>query len=139
MRAYKNFNKFDSSQPFWSWIATIANNHCIDVLRKNSRTKELFGDEVFELEALSAISPDEQNPVMTNLIDDQNAGTLNEAIAALPDKYRVPLVLAYFNQQSYDAIAEHLDIKKSHVGVLLLRGKKLIRQTLTEKTDGAVQ
>ena len=26
MRAYKGFNKFDSEQPFWQWIAAIANN-----------------------------------------------------------------------------------------------------------------
>ena len=33
MRAYKYFKRYDTSQPFWRWIATIANNHCIDLLR----------------------------------------------------------------------------------------------------------
>jgi len=122
MRAYRSFNRYDSSQPFWQWIAAIANNYCIDLLRQRTRTTKLFGDEDTELAQLE--SPDKQ--VLTELIDAQDADAVNTAIAQLQDKYRVPLVLAYYNDSSYEEIATDLSISRSHVGVLLLRAKQLL-------------
>ncbi len=119
MRAYKNFGKFDAEQPFWQWVATIANNHCIDLLRQKNRIDPFFGDEVIELEELASVN----TPILSDLIASEDAETLNGAIASLPDKYRVPLVLAYLNQTSYDEIAAQLQISRNHVGVLLLRAK----------------
>jgi RNA polymerase sigma-70 factor (ECF subfamily) len=52
-------------------------------------------------------------------------------------KYRIPLLLAYFSQLSYDEIAEQLKISRNHVGVLLLRAKQQLRLDLIADTgDG---
>lgn len=126
MRAYKSFGKFDAEQPFWQWIAAIANNHCIDKLRAKNRSDQLFGDEAGELENLASSDAS----VVQGLIASEDKDALNVAVATLPDKYRVPLVLAYFNQLSYDEIATQLDISRNHVGVLLLRAKKMVRGVL---------
>ncbi len=131
MRAFRHFGTFDSSEPFWPWIASIANHHCIDLLRQHNRTRNLFGDEKTEMENLSSADM----PVLADLIDGENAGTLRRAIARLPDKYRVPIVLAYFNDSSYEEIASELSISRSHVGVLLLRAKQRLRAQLN--TSGA--
>lgn len=132
IRAYKRFGKFDTQQSFWHWIAAIANNHCIDLLRKRSRSERLFGDE--DAEMAQATAPDA--PALSNLIANQDMESLNRAIAELPDKYRVPLVLAYFHEDSYDAIAEQLEVTRNHVGVLLLRAKQRLRDALSS-TEGA--
>ena len=79
MRAYKNFRKYDTEQPFWRWIASIASNHCIDVLRKKSRTEAVFGSEAAELEQLAAAD----SPVLSDLISLQEAESLNNAIRQL--------------------------------------------------------
>jgi len=126
MRAYKSFRKYDTEQPFWQWIAAIANNYCIDLLRQQSRKGALFGDEDVEMEQLeSAVAP-----VLSELISLEEADSLNEAVANLSAKYRVPLVLAYFNQFSYEEIAEQLKINRNHVGILLLRAKQNLRANL---------
>ena len=130
MRAYRSFDKFDSDQPFWQWIASIANNYCVDLLRQRSRLTRLFSDEEAELELLE--SPDEQ--ALTVLINAEDTSALNTAIARLPDKYRVPLVLAYFNDSSYDQIAEDLSISRNHVGVLLLRAKQQLRSGMEDSS-----
>jgi len=127
MRAYKSFHKYNMEQPFWHWIASIANNHCIDLLRQQNRTDALFGDEAVELEQLAAADA----PVLSDLIALEDAQSLNGAVASLNARYRVPLVLAYFNQQSYDEIAQLLKISRNHVGVLLLRAKQRLRADLT--------
>ncbi len=130
MRAYRSFDKYDTDLPFWQWIASIANNHCIDLLRKRGRGKEMFSEEDGEVEQLE--SADKQ--MLTVLIDAEDSDALNGAIAELPDKYRVPLVLAYFNESSYEQIAEDLSISRNHVGVLLLRAKQRLRDLLAEAT-----
>ena len=135
MRAYKSFAKFDVTQPFWKWIATIANNHCIDVLRRQNRTGELFGTEEAEYETLAGSDA----PILSDLIASEDMEALNNAITTLPDKYRIPLVLAYFNQASYDEIAEQLAVSRNHVGVLLLRGKQRLRTALASSTQGTAQ
>lgn len=135
MRAYKNFAKFDAEQPFWRWIASIANNHCVDLLRNKNRTEQLFGDETQEL--AEVVSSDK--PILSDLIAAEQFEVLNAAVAQLPDKYRVPVVLAYFNDASYDQIAEHLKISRNHVGVLLLRAKQQLRSSLASNTGEVCQ
>lgn len=132
MRAYRSFDKYDTGQPFWQWIASIANNYCVDLLRKRSRLAGLFSDEETELELLE--SPDKQAVAL--LIEAEDSSALNAAVAQLPDKYRVPLVLAYYNDSSYDRIAADLSISRNHVGVLLLRAKQQLRSFL-ENTGSA--
>lgn len=128
VRAYRNFKNYDNSLPFWQWIASIANNHCVDLLRRASRTQKLFGDE--EVELGLADSSDEQ--VLSAVINSEDARILAAAISRLPDKYRVPLVLAYFNNATYDQIAADLSISRSHVGVLLLRAKQQLRSYMAD-------
>lgn len=123
MRAYKSFAKYNAKQPFWQWIAAIANNYCIDVLRQRTRSNALFGSEAAELEQIASTD----TPPLTNLMTAEANHALNNALASLPDKYRVPLVLAYYNQSSYEEIASQLNISRNHVGVLLLRAKQQLR------------
>ena len=132
MRAYKAFGKYDPEQPFWQWIAAIANHHCIDLIRRQSRADALFGDEAGDVEQLST----EQPMMLSELISAEEAGFLNDAIGRLPDRYRIPVVLAYFNQSSYDQIAEQLGISRNHVGVLLLRAKQKLRADLDAGEEG---
>jgi RNA polymerase sigma-70 factor (ECF subfamily) len=54
------------------------------------------------------------------------------AINALPDRYRAPLVLRYYADLEYDAIAELLLVTKNQVATLLFRGRRRLRETLAE-------
>jgi RNA polymerase sigma-70 factor (ECF subfamily) len=129
MRAYRNFDKYDSGQPFWRWIASIANNHCVDVLRRRSRVTRLFGEEQQETELLES----KDKHITTLIADVEDSDALTSAIEQLPDKYRVPIVLAYFNDRTYEQIAEDLSISRNHVGVLLLRAKQQLRTSLADE------
>jgi len=133
-RAYRKFGKFDSSRGFWQWIATIANNHCIDQLRSKTRKRALFGDEEAELNALeNAVSGDV--PVLSELIALEDADVLGGAITALDTRYRVPVVLAYFEHKSYEDIADQLGVSRNHVGVLLLRARQRLRVLLSPNPE----
>jgi RNA polymerase sigma-70 factor (ECF subfamily) len=55
---------------------------------------------------------------------------VRNALSQLPEKYRVPLVLAYYNDMSYDEIADSLGLGRNHVATLIFRGKRQLRAKL---------
>lgn len=126
MRAYRSFSKYDATQPFWQWMAAIANHYCIDQLRQSAGKERLFGDEDANF-AESLVSDDSTE---AQAISFEDADLVNLALQTLDDKYRVPLVLAYFSGASYDEIADQLEVSRNHVGVLLLRGKEKLRKAI---------
>ena len=55
---------------------------------------------------------------------------VRNGLSQLAEKYRVPLVLAYYNEMSYDEIAAALGLGRNHVATLIFRGKQQLRQKL---------
>lgn len=131
MRAYRAFDRYDASQPFARWILTMASNYCIDLVRRRKHEAVLFGDE---LEERLACETDEAD-VLGTLETQERAHEINAAIAALPERYRLPLVLAYYRDATYDEIATELDITRSHAGVLICRAKQALRRALTARAE----
>jgi RNA polymerase sigma-70 factor (ECF subfamily) len=128
-RAYRNLDGYDRALPFGGWIMSIARNHCLDLLRRRGTERTLFGTEAAEAEAVAHEGPDQ----VGSLVLAERAAAVNAAVAALPERYRVPLALAYYADASYDEIAHELGITRTHVGVLLCRAKQLLRKTLAEE------
>lgn len=126
VRAYRALATRDPALPFIAWIMRIARNHCLDLLRRRSREKALFGDEDVETVAVESGGKEGLGAALTA----ERAAEVNAAVAKLPERYRVPLALAYFGDQDYDEIAASLGITRNHVGVLLCRAKQLLRQAL---------
>jgi RNA polymerase sigma-70 factor (ECF subfamily) len=129
LRAYRSFERFDEKQSFGAWIMSIARNHCIDVVRRRG-TEVPFGNEAEEIAAVEAPGVDGLGAVLSA----ERAAEINAAVTKLPERYRVPLALAYYGDADYDDIAKTLGITRTHVGVLLCRAKQLLRQSLAEGT-----
>jgi RNA polymerase sigma-70 factor (ECF subfamily) len=129
IRAYRAYDRYDPTQPFLAWIMQIARNHCLDILRRRSTETALFGRE--DEEAVAAVAAPDPDSLGAAL-GAERAAAVNAAVAKLPEKYRVPLALAYFADSSYDEIAAELGITRTHVGVLLCRGKQMLRKSLAE-------
>ncbi len=126
-RGYRNFRKYRADDPFEHWIGAIARNHCIDLLRQRRRLESLFQANTEEAEA-----EDPAQEGVGMLISAHTAQAVTAAVDGLTDQYRLPLVLAYYADASYEDIAQTLGISRNHVGVLLLRGKKQLRRALAE-------
>jgi len=131
MRGYRAIRRYRRDQPFGPWIAAIATNYCIDLLRRRLRWGRMFSDEPSASEEL----PDPAEHGAATLIEAHDANVVSRAVDALPEKFRMPLVLAYYADASYDEIATTLGITRNHVGVLLLRAKQRLRRDLTELNE----
>ena len=89
---------------------SIARNHCLDLLRRRSRRKRaLFGDEAEEAAAAEAPGDDGLGAALGA----ERAAAVNAAVAKLPERYRVPLALAYYADADYDEIATSLGITRN--------------------------
>lgn len=128
MRAFRAFDRFRGDQPFGPWIGRIAANYCVDLLRRRKRLGALFSDDPDLAEAQA--DPTENGAPA--LVSAHDAESVSRAVDALPEKYRVPVVMAYYADASYDDIAAALGITRNHVGVLLLRARQRLRRVLME-------
>lgn len=125
-RAYQALDQYDAERPFDRWILTIASRHCLNLLRRGQLEARLFHDEPVEHPAPSVVA----SPLASLETKEQRRALL-EAIDALPDNYRVPLVLRYYGDLSYDEIAAHLGTTRNNVAVLLHRAKRELRGSAT--------
>jgi RNA polymerase sigma factor (sigma-70 family) len=107
---------------------SIARNYCLDLLRRRGTEATLFGHEAEEAAAVAAPGADGLGAALTA----ERATEVNAAVAKLPERYRVPLALAYYADADYDEIAATLGITRTHVGVLLCRARQLLRQSLAD-------
>ncbi len=124
-RAYDALDQYDRERPFDRWILTIASRHCLNRLRRERLEKRLFHDEPVEAPAIAAAS----SPLVA-FEDQEQRRVLLRAIDALPENYRVPLILKYYGDLSYDEIADHLGTTRSNVAVLLHRAKRELRSRI---------
>jgi RNA polymerase sigma-70 factor (ECF subfamily) len=131
LRAHKRLQDFDRSRPFSSWVLSIATHYCIDVLRRRSTESRIFGTE--EAERI-AVTSDGVGPLGLLLLRERQQ-EVREAIRSLPDKYRVPLVLSVYHEQSYDEIGQALGVPRSHVAMLIFRARQQLRRVLFRPLD----
>ena len=131
MRAQRKLATYDPSLPFSSWLLGIATNHCIDVLRRRNTEKRIFegGSDVAEARS-RRLTP------LGELIASERGYEVRNALSQLSDKYRVPLVLAYYNEMSYDEIAAALGLGRNAVATLIFRGKQQLREKLGQPRKG---
>ena len=128
LRVHRRIETYNPALPISSWILRIASNHCIDLLRHSARERRVIDIDTAEtLDAPSVSS----SPLKEVLLAEQGQD-VRSALSAIPEKYRVPLVLAYYNELDYSEISEILGVERTQVALLIFRGKQQMRQQLAK-------
>ena len=125
-RAQLALSDFEPGRPFRPWLLAIAGNHCVDQLRRRRAEIRIFDARDVEASGLADPGPSPLNQMSGR---EERAEVLG-ALDALPHKYRLPLMLRYFNEFDYDGIAEVLGVTRGQVGSLLFRAKRELRSRL---------
>lgn len=120
VRGMTHIGSLKDPRQFAAWIAQIARNLCRDHLRKQHRRRELLQQR-----------PAEPEPPGGDFND------LHDALARLPEKYRLPLMLFYFDGKSAEKLAEELDMTRAGACTRLFRARNELRKLL-EKQDGTL-
>ena len=90
--------------------------------------------EVEEGTAVIEPASPEPSPLGAVLSKEERA-QVRDAIARLPENYRVPLVLRYYGELSYDEIAQQLGLQKNYVAALIFRAKQDLRRKLSHRSQ----
>jgi len=126
VRVQRAMRSYDSQQPFPQWLLSIASHHCVDQLRRRRVEQRLFEADEAALPELPGADP----TPLSELLDAEQRAVLQEAVGELPERLRLPLVLRYYRELSYQQIADELGLNRNTVATLILRGKKELRRRL---------
>jgi RNA polymerase sigma-70 factor (ECF subfamily) len=126
LRAQARMHSYNPAYPLSTWLLKIASNYCIDLLRRKTAETRIFDYEPGQGNDPPAGGP---SPLGQILAAEQGRD-VRKALSSLSEKYRVPLVLAYYNELSYEEIAEILGVERTQVAVLIFRGKEHLRNRL---------
>jgi RNA polymerase sigma-70 factor, ECF subfamily len=119
--------QFDQTRSFSAWLYKVAANHCWDLLRRRKTRQD---KETEDLENVPLEHPDPNQ--LEKLIEQRTSEEVRRALAKLGSRARMALVMRYYSDMSYDEIADALGVRRAFVGVVLLRARHELRQSLGE-------
>jgi RNA polymerase sigma-70 factor (ECF subfamily) len=126
LKAYRNFNTFQSGTNFRAWIYRILRNTFLTSRTglKAASSVPLDSEEYGPDLAIESKTPE------TILVAHLDSRMLQHAIEQLPVHYREALLLCDVEEMSYRQIAEILSIPIGTVMSRLARARKLVRESL---------
>jgi len=132
VRTQQALDRYDPARPFDRWLLSIAGHHCLNLLRRRSLERRLFAENADAESLAPTTATDSPLGVLSSSEQRQQ---VRDAVSALPNKLRLPLVLRYDAELSYDEIAAALGISRDHVATLLVRAKQALRHTLAGSAE----
>ena len=131
VRAYQHLIQFAGRASFSTWLTRIAVHEALARVRKQSRIQQLDDPDFDGEPAMNHVdaSPDPEQTTS----EAELRQLLEEAVLALPEQYRVVVMLRDVEELSTSETAAALDITEENVKVRLHRGRALMRSDLFER------
>jgi RNA polymerase sigma-70 factor (ECF subfamily) len=132
LRAYRGFAQFEEGTNIKAWLYRILTNTFINTYRKKQREPRTISDEEIEDWYLyskmveAGAEPSAETSVIEALPDED----VQAALSALPDQFRIAVLLADVEGFSYKEIAEITDVPIGTVMSRLHRGRKALEKRL---------
>lgn len=127
IKAYVNLNSYNPGLSFSSWVYRIVHNEAINYIKKHRR--ELTADDENWSSSLPDLTRSVSDEVESKMLSDK----AKKIIGQLPIKYREPLVLYYYSNQSYQEISDILKIPVVTVGTRINRAKKRLKSEFVKE------
>ena len=130
VKVYKNYNKFKNNSSEKTWIMSITINTCRDILRiswfrKVFTLKDTDGD----------LQIDTNENVDDKVAEKMQYEELLKEVMKLPYKYRVPVILYYYEELSTIDISAAMKIPEGTVRSRLFRARTILKSNLKGKID----
>ena len=127
-KAFKHLDQYSPTFAFSTWLFRIANNNCIDFIRKKKKNtysldNPMLNEEGAELPSTlraDGLDPEEK------MMKQQKAAMLQSVVLKLKPRYRQLVQLRYFEELSYEEIAAKLEMPIGTVKAQLFRSRELL-------------
>ena len=133
-KAFENLDRYKPDFAFSTWLFRIATNNSIDFIRKK-RLSVISIDNMVDEEGDDRplqIKSDTLNPEETS-IKKQQSKELKDIVDKLPSRYKTLIVLRYFDELSYEEIAQQLDLPLGTVKAQLFRARDLLSNIINRR------
>jgi RNA polymerase sigma-70 factor (ECF subfamily) len=123
LKLFKSLSSLRDDAKFEPWLFTIANNLCIDKLRKNKKLKlqSVSIDDIPEGVAVADQTPEDEE------YEENLKQTIKNTIHTLPARQRTIVVMRYFQELKFHEIADNLGISLGTVKKLHFTALEKIR------------
>jgi RNA polymerase sigma-70 factor (ECF subfamily) len=123
LKLMTSITQFRGDAEFSTWLYRLVFNACTDLAR--SRKSDAAGSDRSVLEAFPAPGSQEEDYARA-----QMAVSVRAAVSALPPKFRIAVLLRYFEDLSYEQMAKALHCSMGTVASRLSRGHKILAERL---------
>ena len=126
VRAFTRLSTYDPSRKFSSWILSVASHYCVDRLRRRRPSVSMEKMQGWRW------VPDERPRPEEQALHGQREREMREMLECLPPQYRLVIVLRYWHDMSYEAIAEATQSTVSAVKSRLHRARQEMAKRIKE-------
>ena len=128
LKAFRSWDRFEIGTNCRAWLMTILRNTFINEFRRQkARPASVEFEQVAERPSSNSLyEADPEGKLFHRIIDDE----VIRAIDALPEEFRVAVVLADIEGLSYQEVAELMDIPVGTVKSRLFRARQRLQERL---------
>jgi RNA polymerase sigma-70 factor (ECF subfamily) len=118
LKVFDRIKNYRGESAFSTWLYRMTANHCLDALRRRKVVPFLGFEKAPEVEDRRAADP---------LMDLGLSPAVKRALAKLPEKQRVCLLMRETEEMSYEEIGQALGLSEGTVKSNLHRAKEVLR------------
>ncbi|HHD82830.1 sigma-70 family RNA polymerase sigma factor [candidate division WOR-3 bacterium] len=125
LSAIKNIDRFNQESTFYTWLYRIAINKTLNHIKKAKNRQNISLEKccrkMYEMKGLDE-----------HVLSFELYKRMQEAIHKLPEKYRLPFIMANMEGLPYSEIADILKIKENTVKIRLFRARNILKESLKD-------
>lgn len=125
IRIYKALDRYNPEFKFSTWAAKLTTNLCLDIIRKKKLDK-------VPIDEIGDVSAGNDTPE-AKYLSRERSERIRRAIAGLPEKYRVPVILFHQNGLTYEEMTRVLDEPMTIIKNRLYRARLMLREVLSSE------
>lgn len=133
INVWKSAPRWRPEAKFTTWLLTIAKRLVFNESRRRGRSR--LTPQVPDTDIEQTEHPDEAPGPDRRLLEDELHRAIEEALASLPEKERLAVILRRYEEIPYEEIAVILSISLPAVKSLLFRARNTLREKLAPYLD----
>ncbi|MDX1652684.1 MAG: sigma-70 family RNA polymerase sigma factor [Brumimicrobium sp.] len=136
-KAFNRLDQYSPSYAFSTWLFKIATNNCIDFIRKK-RIHLTSMDHAYSTDDGESVRLDVDSGDMDPeevIIKQQKVKMMRKVVKQLKPRYRELVEKRYFEELSYEEIAEEMDLPLGTVKAQLFRAREFLANLMKNSKD----